>query len=475
MRENNRNSIEIEKMLPQFTTMNVIDGQAGLMSYSSLIFYSLTIDNIPNIIVLLILAGVTIATLTGDNGILTKAQEASENTKRANAEEQVKLAVQASYGTDGKINMDTLNNELKKIDNLTYKGSPISDSNKITSLPDTVNVDGYNVTINGNGSTSVGDSGGNDNEGESEVDGVTIPDGFYYVGGSKEEGIVISDSAEDENKGTSWEVAKTLKGNQFVWVPVEDDSAFKTYKGYYDGNIDSMLSDCKEPYEDGYVNEVDEYNAMKKSVLEHDGFYVGRYEAGTANAEERAEESGITDDVVVKQGANVYNYIGWSDSDDIKDETGGAVQKAKEFASENNYTSVISTLIYGVQWDAIMAWIEPRYKSQNIEIKKDLLEEKNFVADSTGKGNYDEDENTNPWRGSVTTTGASADYVVKNIYDLAGNIYEWTMETCYTNKRVVRGGYYYNAGAINPASDRDSYSPFRSYNYFGFRLALYVK
>ena len=48
MREKNRKTIEIEKMLPQFTTMNVIDGQAGLMSYSSLIFYSLTIDNILN-------------------------------------------------------------------------------------------------------------------------------------------------------------------------------------------------------------------------------------------------------------------------------------------------------------------------------------------------------------------------------------------------------------------------------------------
>ena len=64
------------------------------------------------IIVLLILAGVTIATLTGDNGILTKAQEASDKTKQANAEEQVKLAVQASYGEDGKINLDELNNEL---------------------------------------------------------------------------------------------------------------------------------------------------------------------------------------------------------------------------------------------------------------------------------------------------------------------------------------------------------------------------
>ncbi len=423
------------------------------------------------IIVLLILAGVTIATLTGDNGILTKAQEASEDTKRANAEEQVKLAVAASIGTDGKINMDTLNNELKKIDNLTYKGSPISDSNKITSLPDTVNVDGYDVTINRNGSTSVGDNGGNDNT-ETIVEGVTIPDGFYYVGGSKAEGIVISDDPNDENKGTSWEVAKTLKGNQFVWVPVEDDSAFKTYEGYFDGDIDSILSDCKEPYENGYVNEVDEYNAMKESVLEHNGFYVGRYEAGTASTEERTSSSGITDDVVVKQGANVYNYIGWSNSNNMTNETGGAVQKAKEFANEKGYTSVTSTLIYGVQWDAIMAWIEPRYKDKNKA--EELVAEKNFVADSTGKGNYSEDENANSWKGKVTTTGASDDYDVKNIYDLAGNVYEWTMESYNTNGRVARGGYYYNTGSDYPASVRNDLDPASSSDTFGFRLTLYL-
>ena len=149
------------------------------------------------------------------------------------------------------------------------------------------------------------------------VDGVLIPNGFYYVGGTKEEGIVISDDPNDENKGTSWEVAKTLTGNQFVWVPVEDDSAFKTYEGYYDGVIVSMSENYKEPYTNGYTNEVNEYNAMKESVLEHNGFYVGRYEAGTVSEEERTEESGITDDVVVKQGANVYNYIGWSDSNKV--------------------------------------------------------------------------------------------------------------------------------------------------------------
>ena len=90
MRGNNRKSIEkCRKRLPQFTTMNVIDGQAGLVIYSSLIFYSLTIDNILNIIVLLILAGVSIAMLTGQNGILTQAQNAKTATEQANAKEKV--------------------------------------------------------------------------------------------------------------------------------------------------------------------------------------------------------------------------------------------------------------------------------------------------------------------------------------------------------------------------------------------------
>ena len=94
MRENNRNSIEkCRKKLPQFTTMNVIDGQAGLIIYTSLIFYSLTIDNILNIIVLLILAGISIAMLTGQNGILNRASEAKDKTGISQEEESVKLSI----------------------------------------------------------------------------------------------------------------------------------------------------------------------------------------------------------------------------------------------------------------------------------------------------------------------------------------------------------------------------------------------
>ena len=297
------------------------------------------------------------------------------------------------------------------------------------------------------------------------VEGVKIPDGFYYVGGTKQEGIVISDNIEDMGKGTSHEVAKTLQGNQFVWVPVENDSDFQRYAGYYDGQLQD-ISSYTEPYSNGYENEETEYNQMKQSVLKYNGFYVGRYEAGV----EGTRTSGIADDVVIKQGKNVYNYIGWSNSDDMTVETGGAVQKSKEFAEENGYTSVTSTLMYGVQWDAIMQWIDPEYKNED----GTLYSKNSFVANSTDKGNYD---------GPVEIAGSSENYVVKNIYDLAGNVAEWTMETSGTNERVVRGGTSFTItieggpsadGSDLPSSNRDSTEASRLVNSFGFRVALYL-
>ena len=50
---------------------------------------------------------------------------------------------------------------------------------------------------------------------------ITIPKGFYYVGGDIDTGVVISDNQADEFKGTEYKVLNKLKGNQFVWVPVE--------------------------------------------------------------------------------------------------------------------------------------------------------------------------------------------------------------------------------------------------------------
>ena len=106
------------------------------------------------VIVLLILAGVTIAAISGDNGILQNAGMAKENTEKANAEEQVKLAVLGSIGTDGKININDLNENLENIEGLTHKGETITDK-PIESLPATVVVDGNNVVIREDGDVIV--------------------------------------------------------------------------------------------------------------------------------------------------------------------------------------------------------------------------------------------------------------------------------------------------------------------------------
>ena len=360
------------------------------------------------IVILIILATVAINFAFGNNGLINRAEDAKEY-----------------YANDTAYTEEALSNVESYIDGI------------------------------------IGENGGSTPEGEDgprEVEGVKIPEGFYYVGGKKSEGIVISDKKEDLNRGTSHEIAQTLVGNQFVWIPVEDDSLFKTYEGYYGGSLDSFLSDCTEPFESGYLTEKSEYEAMKASVLEHDGFYVGRYEAGTTNSG-RTEESGITDKVVIKQGQYVYNYVGWSNSDDMTNEKGGAVELSKNFAKVNNYKSVTSTLIYGVQWDAIMNFIDPAYATGSCE-------EDSFVRDSSGKGCYDQS--------APTVTGSNANYAVKNIYDLGGNVDEWTMEAYNTKNRVIRGGPYLDSGSLYPASIRNFNNPSYSYGTIGFRPALYL-
>ena len=413
------------------------------------------------IIVLLILAGVTIATLTGENGILTRASEASEQTKKANIEEQVKLAVTASIGEDGRIDISKLNEELQKIEG-EKTGIPIS------SLPADITIDGYEVHIDGNGAVSVGDNagGGNTDTGETVVDGVTIPEGFYHVAGTTvDTGLVISDQPNDD-------LDNTKQGNQFVWVPVSKenfDTEFVRREGYSNGNLQSYLSNCGEADSSGTNSKVTESattqteaQEMYASVEEHGGFYIGRYEAGDDG----------NGNVVVKKGANVYNNIPWSANGEMQETngtTGGAVELARNFDIANGYTSVTSTLIYGVQWDAVMKWME-NIPNPNVEGKK-------YIQDSTGMGWYSNNYssgNATHQTGIDVDSSKSKSNCVNNIYDLAGNVYEWTMESYSTYGRVFRGGYYDYTGAGNPASYRNGNYPSYYDDVVGFRLTLYL-
>ena len=291
-------------------------------------------------------------------------------------------------------------------------------------------------------------------------DGVKIPEGFYYVGGTKDEGLVISDVQGDD-------LDNSKQGNQFVWVPVENFDDFKREhfgteaQKWWEAFVTDGLSanNLYEPTSDGIMEDT-EVEKMYKSVKENKGFYVGRYEAGTTEN----SGTGIRGKVVSKKGANVYNNIGWSDSNDMTDETGGAVEVARGMYNEENGDSVTSTLIYGVQWDAIMRWMQDE---PNLTGGK-------YVQDSAGMGWYSD----NYANGNAThQTGIDLDggkNNVKNIYDLAGNVLEWTMESYNTNNRIYRGGSFDYSGSDTPASRRNLNIPSSKFPDVSFRVALYL-
>ena len=103
------------------------------------------------IIVLLILAGVTIATLTGDKGILNQAGKAKDKTTEAESIERVQVEVAGSYGLDGTIDKDQLNKNLGNIAGLKIGESNFGGENIVKELPVTVTLNGYDIGIDANG------------------------------------------------------------------------------------------------------------------------------------------------------------------------------------------------------------------------------------------------------------------------------------------------------------------------------------
>ena len=261
---------------------------------------------------------------------------------------------------------------------------------------------------------------------------VAIPVGFVYVGGTKDEGVVISDNSADSGLGTSHEAVSNFVGNQFVWVPVDNVAEFIRYEGYKDKALHSLTSSCYEPSQNSsyqYGTEVAEYTAMYNSVTGNKGFYVARYEASssndssTGNAESKGNKIPWTN---IAWGVN-SSFIG----------TSGAVYKSQQMYTNRTTHGVTSTLIYGTEWDAIMAWIDPSYKTSTCVVEDDSTNniEKSYVANSEGKGYY-RTETVTP--SEKTNTASDSNYAVKNIYDLAGNVFEWTMETDSNGNRIPR-------------------------------------
>ena len=374
------------------------------------------------IIVLLILAGIALNLTIGQNGIFSRAQTAANTWRNAETNEQLAMGELEDW------------------------------------------MDGY---IDGNEG-----QGGDDQDDEVIVDTVKIPKGFYYVGGAKNTGLIISDNPADENKYSSsnWTdqanipsglnaetginsvQIEPIVGNQFVWVPVEDTYEFKTYCSYWDGDFDSStFEDCSEPFTSAASWENTEYNSMKTSVETNNGFYVARFEASEGTGS-KAES---------KPGVEPWRYIAWGNSmTDIG--TDGAVYKSQNMYTDKNTYGVTSTLIYGCEWDAIMNWLDPEYSTATPENPCDA----NSIVVKSEYGNHS---------GDIADCGAYEDDKLKNIYDLCGNLGEWTMEAYSSDDRVNRGGGFDGSGSEEPVSGRYYNSPdYDDVIYVGFRPALYL-
>ena len=421
------------------------------------------------IIVLLILAGVTIATLTGDNGILTKVGNAKDKTGEATAIEKVQVEVIGSYGTDGNIDINQLNKNLGNIDGLTYNGSELSDSNKITDLPAIVKVDGYDILIYGNGNVTkaitVAEAKTNGTVFEDNItitdayeNSITIPKGFK----------IASDSTTDVTGGIVIEDATytNTMGSQFVWIPVGDikyaDGTTNIALGRYvfdsSGNIDTTLSKTAPSdqlkssstatwyYTEGLKNEsttnthAKDIETFINSAKTNHGYYIGRYEA-------RKSLSGNLTEVGTD---SVYNNIN---------------QLNAATASRNMYTSdkFTSDLINSYAWDTAIVF-EQKFDNRTTDKTKPYSKQTGLNMASLAT------------TGTNNLTDTTKQDKICNIWDMASNCLEWTTETdndaTLNIPCTCRGGNYNYSS--HDTSNRFRTQLYTSESYYSFRPLLYV-
>ena len=292
----------------------------------------------------------------------------------------------------------------------------------------------------------------------------------------------IEDMMQNYNGGpfeTYLDLIKKLQNSDATEETLEVDT-IEYFKKCY--KVDSGWGKLNDDFIETAENDpTGEYTNMVNSVNTYGGFYIGRYEAGS---NENRKTSKTDETVLVKKGALPYNYVCWAidmeNYEAIKDGYGhGAVYLSLHMYDDKD-VGVTSTLCYGAQWDATLKFIKDKVN----------------VTDSTTWGNYGDstfefsggyssnyganwssDTTTKPKRGNyILATGVSDKNKAKNIYDLAGNVLEWTMEAFSTSNRVVRGGQSINPGGGYPASWRNVNSP-KNVSFvvgIGFRPTLYI-
>ena len=271
-----------------------------------------------------------------------------------------------------------------------------------------------------------------------------------------------SNSTFDEVTGTyayNWSetngvmsITRTSGSNSYREPDVLRERDTPYYLRRYGVSEDSML--------DFLLRQQTDFKKMIKSVEKYGGFYIGRYETGDLSKEQ----------VVVQKG-----------NTDIASQTWYAMYEKSKTLSDNN-NNIETGMIWGNQFDRTLMWLM-ECNAENSETGKSKEE---VIDDSKSWGNYSNATFTyTNSSGSTTTknsgsstripTGSTEYTKANNIYDLAGNVRDWTMEAYGTGDRVSRGGFYNNNGATSPASYRSSDYPSGSDSYYGTRATLYIK
>ena len=350
------------------------------------------------IVVLLILAGVSINLVLGNNGIIAKAKDAE--TKSAEASQ----------------------NDLKGMNGLVSE---------------------MEGALAGNGSTGNGNTGSGNNFVTKNTE-VTYPDGKVWI----PEGFKIAKGSASTVQGGV--VIEDKDGNQFVWVPV---ATLADYKRTWYTEYDSFSSYSEALPED-----------EKTSVERYKGFYIGRYEAGdkeNTEAKTLRSSNDVTKTVTIKAGQVPYNYVTRTQ----------AVSLAEGFATKQGYKAK-TKLVSSYAWDTTIAFIEKTV---------------NNYGSSSSQGNYsntsvtykDITDESKPEKTKaensplLVATGQTTP--VCNIYDMGGNVLEWTTESCSYkfSPYAMRGGDGSGKFAHDAAGYRIN-NPGDAYGNVGFRLTLFM-
>lgn len=324
--------------------------------------------------------------------------------------------------------------------------------------------------------------------------GVTLPEGFAptKIDGedSIDDGLVMTDG--DGNEYVWVEVPRTMTVYPTAGLNITDFTDEEYTK--IEADLHTYTSDYREGtsfsdvyYPDsttGWFADSSAYDKEKKkmlkSVYDNGGFWVGRYEAGIEDEANIRKAASITATLTPVSKQNVYPY------------TYVTRTQAKVLAEQVESGSYTSGLMFGVQWDLVLKYIETKKVATVTDIKNELN------SNSISIGNY----NNNLWNITNTnakystnlgssfltcpysktsnasillTTGADESFSLMNMYDIAGNVWEWTLEKS-SNEDVHctdRGGSCNVNSSVGQANNHRSYSISSSLSLIGFRVSLY--